>query len=75
VTPTFVSDPVFRAAISVLTAGVGVLWVVHELVLMKRLRGANIKDPLVRDQWFGYFIGIAIGVIGIVGTLRYNGVL
>lgn len=70
-----VSDPVFRAAISVLTAGVGALWVIHELVLMNRLRGADTRDPLVRDQWFGYVIGIAIGVIGVVGTLRYNGVL
>jgi hypothetical protein len=72
---TFLSDAVFRVVISLLTAGVGVAWVIHELVLMNRLRGANTRDPLVRDQWFGYFIGIAIGVIGIVGTLRYNGVL
>jgi hypothetical protein len=70
-----VSEPVFRAIISTLTAGVGGLWVIHELVLMNRLRSADLKDPLVRDQWFGYFIGIAIGVIGVVGTLRFNGVL
>jgi hypothetical protein len=70
-----VSEPVFRAIISALTAGVGGLWVIHELVLMNRLRSADPKDPLVRDQWFGYAIGIAIGVIGVVGTLRFNGVL
>jgi len=72
---TFLSDSVFRMIVSLLTAGVGGAWVVHELVLMNRLRGANTKDPLVRDQWFGYVIGIAIGVIGVVGTLRFNGVL
>ncbi len=71
----FLSDGAFGAVISLLTAGVGAVWLVHELMLMNRLRGADIKDSLVRDKWFGYFIGIAIGVIGIVGTLRYNGVL
>ena len=72
---TLMSEPMFRAIISVLTAGVGGLWVIHELVLMNRLRGKSLQDPLVRDQWFGYFIGIAIGVIGVVGTLRFNGVM
>ncbi|MBC7976180.1 MAG: hypothetical protein H7138_14505 [Myxococcales bacterium] len=74
-TSPFQPDGWFRVAISLLTAGVGAVWIVHELVLMNRLRGADTKDPLVRDKWFGYVIGIAIGVIGIVGTLRYNGVL
>jgi len=72
---TLMSDTMFRAIISALTAGVGGLWVIHELVLMNRLRGKSLQDPLVRDQWFGYFIGIAIGVIGVVGTLRFNGVM
>ena len=71
----FLPDSVFKLIISVLTAGVGFLWVIHELVLMNRLRGKDTQDPLVRDQWFGYVIGIAIGVIGVVGTLRFNGVL
>ena len=74
-TEPILSDPAFRAIISVLTAGVGGLWVIHELVLMNRLRGKDLGDPLIRDQWFGYFIGIAIAVIGVVGTLRFNGVL
>jgi hypothetical protein len=72
---TIMSEPAFRAVISVLTAGIGGLWVVHELVAINRLRGKGFADPLIRDQWFGYFIGIAIGVIGVVGTLRFNGVL
>jgi hypothetical protein len=72
---TFLSDSAFRAVISALTAGVGGLWVIHEVVLMWRLRGADVSDPLVRDKWFGYIIGTLIGVIGVVGTLRFNGVL
>lgn len=72
---TLMPEPVFRAIISVLTAGVGGLWVIHEVVMMNRLRSADLKDALVRDQWFGYAIGTAIGVIGVVGTLRFNGVL
>jgi hypothetical protein len=44
-------------------------------VFLARLRGANRRDPLVGDQRFGYAMGIIIGMIGVVGTLRYNGVL
>lgn len=69
------SDTGFRIFLSLLTAGVGVVWTLNELRLMNRLRGKDRRDPRVGDQWFGYTIGIVIGVIGIVGTLRFNGVL
>ena len=72
---TLVSEQVFRIFLSAMTAGIGGLWVIHDVVLMARLRGADPRDPLVRDQRFGYVIGILIGVIGVVGTLRFNGVL
>jgi len=72
---TLISDHAFRIFLSATTAGVGGLWIIHELVLIARLRGADRRDPQVRDQWFGYAVGILIGVIGIVGTLRFNGVL
>jgi hypothetical protein len=44
-------------------------------VLLARLRRTDRRDPLIRDQRFGYLIGIVIGVIGLVGTLRFNGIL
>jgi hypothetical protein len=70
-----VSDTTFRLLISVITGGFGGLWTIHDLVFMARLRGADRRDPLVADQRFGYAMGIVIGTIGVVGTLRFNGVL
>lgn len=65
----------------VLTAAVGVvstLWVAHDILFLSRLRGADGADPLVRDQRFGYVMGIVIALIGVVGSLlfmRHNGVI
>jgi hypothetical protein len=70
-----VSDGMFRFLLSATTGGVGVVWTIHEIMLLMRLRGADRRDPLVRDQRFGYAIGIVIGMIGVFGTLRFNGVL
>ena len=72
---TLVSDHAFRLLLSLITGGVATGWTIHDIVLMARLRGADRKDPLVADKWFGYAMGIVIGMIGVVGTLRYNGVL
>jgi hypothetical protein len=69
------SDYTFRWLLTLITGGVGGAWAVHDVVFFARLRGANRRDPLVRDQRFGYAMGIIIGMIGVVGTLRYNGVL
>jgi hypothetical protein len=70
-----VSDPVFRLLLSVVTGGVAAVWVIHDLVLIARLRGADRRDRLVADKRFGYAMGIVIGMIGVIGTLRFNGVL
>jgi hypothetical protein len=69
------SDGAFRGMISVLTAGFGGIWAVHDVLFLARLRGADRRDPVVRDQRFAYVMGIIIGTIGVVGTLRFNGVL
>lgn len=72
---TLVSDQMFRLFLSLFTGGVAVGWTIHDLVLIARLRGADRRDPLVADKLFGYVMGIVIGTIGVVGTLRFNGVL
>ena len=63
-----------RRLLSLITGGVAAIWTIHDLVLIARLRGADRRDPRTADKRFGYGIGILIGVIGIVGTLRFNGV-
>ncbi len=72
---TLVSDDTFRLLLSLFTGVVGGLWVIHDALFIARLRRADRRDPLVADQWFGYLMGIVIGLIGVVGTLRFNGVL
>jgi hypothetical protein len=74
-----VSDHTFRVLLSLIAGGVGGLWAIHDVVFLARLRGANRRDRdrdrSIADQRFGYAMGIIIGMIGVVGTLRYNGVL
>jgi len=72
---TLVSDDVFRMFLTATTGGVAGAWTIHDVVLIARLRGASRRDPLVRDKLFGYAMGIVIGMIGVIGTLRFNGVL
>ena len=72
---TELPEGLFRLMLSLITGIVAAAWTVHDLVLIARLRGKDRRDPLVADQRFGYAMGIVIGIIGIVGTLRFNGVL
>jgi hypothetical protein len=71
---TLVSDTIFRAVLSGLTLGCG-LWAGYDVVLLARLGFRGRGDPVAGDQRFGYMIGIVICGLGIVGTLRFNGVL
>lgn len=70
-----VSDATFRLFLSAITGGFAAVWAIHDIILIARLRGANRRDPLIRDKLFGYAMGIVIGMIGVIGTLRFNGVL
>lgn len=70
-----VSETTFRVLITIATGGFSAIWVAHDVLFLARLRGADRTDPLVRDQRFGYVMGIVMGIIGVVGALRYNGVV
>lgn len=71
--PQIVSEPVFRWIITVLTVAAA-LWALYDIVKMRKARGKDGADPKVRDERFGYWIGIAIGLFAISGMLRYHGV-
>ena len=61
-----------------LTLAVGVvagIWVLYDIRNLVKLRGADRADAVVRDKQFGYVIGMIIGVIGVLGCLKFQGVL
>ena len=61
-----------------LTLAVGLLavaWLVYDVINLVRVRGADGRDPVVSDKRFGYMMGIVIGLVGIIGVLRFRGVL
>jgi hypothetical protein len=75
VTTELVSTEVFRGFLSVMTAGVAGIWGTIDAIRLVKLRDADSRDPIVRDKRFGYAIGVAVGIVGVVGTLRFNGVM
>ena len=70
-----VSDEMFRWILTAVTGGFAGIWFFHDILFISRLRRADKRDPIVRDKLFGYAMGIVIGAIGVLGALRFNGVL
>jgi hypothetical protein len=65
----------FKWFLTILTGGLAGTWVFYDLRNLYTLRGKDPSDPVVADKRFGFLIGIAVGVIGVVGVLRFNGVV
>ena len=65
----------FKLCLSLLTGVVAAMWVFYDGFNLLRLRNADKRDPIVRDKMFGYFVGMVIGILGVVGTLRFNDVV
>jgi hypothetical protein len=70
-----VSYDVFKWILTILTGGLAGTWVFYDSFNLIRIRKADRTDPLVRDKIFGYICGIAVGVIGVVGCLRFHDVM
>jgi hypothetical protein len=71
--PQPVSESTFRWILTVLTVA-GSLWALYDIVKLRKARGKDRRDPQVRDERFGYLIGIVIGAFALGGMLRYHGV-
>ena len=71
--PQIVSESTFRWIITVLTVAAA-CWALYDIVKLRKARGKDGRDPQVRDERFGYLIGIVIGAFAISGMLRYHGV-
>ena len=69
------SDIAFKWFITLLTGGLAGTWFVYDAINLMRIRGADGRDPLVRDKRFGYLMGLVIGAVGIIGCLRFHGVM
>ena len=70
-----VSDTAFKWFVSALTAGITGTWFVWDSLKLWWLRGADRTDPVIRDKLFGYSLGVVICAIGLIGVLKYHGVL
>ena len=70
-----VSADAFKWFLTALTGGLAGVWFVYDAINLARTRHADRKNPVVRDKHFGYVMGMIIGVIGIVGCLRFHGVI
>ena len=69
------SATAFKWFLTILTGGLAGAWLVYDSINLIRTRNADRGDAVMRDKHFGYVIGILIGIIGIVGCLRFHGVV
>jgi hypothetical protein len=69
------SQNAFGWCLTGLTGGLAGTWLVYDALKLFWLRNADRSDPVIRDKQFGYVIGMIIGAIGVVGCLKFQGVL
>jgi hypothetical protein len=65
----------FKWTITLLTGLLAGAWVIVDTVNLIRTRNLDRNDAVVRDRHFGYVMGILIGIIGVVGCLKFHGVV
>jgi hypothetical protein len=70
--PDLVSPEVFGWIITVLTVGLALPWIAVDTIRLRRALADDVSRGPVRDQIFGSIIGLAMGVIGLAGTVIYN---
>jgi len=69
------SATAFAWFISVMVGGVSALWLVYDSVNLARALKLDPANPAVRDRRFGYAMGLVMGLIGVIGTLKFHGVV
>lgn len=69
------SPSAFKWFITILTGGLAGAWVIYDSINLIRFRKLDRSDGSVRDRHFGYVMGIVIGVIGVIGCLKFHGVV
>lgn len=74
-TAEIMSPTAFKWFLTLLTGGLAGAWLVYDAINLIRTRHLDRSDAVVRDRRFGYVMGIVIGVVGVVGCLRFHGVV
>jgi hypothetical protein len=74
-TAELMSPIAFKWFLTILTGGFAGLWFIYDSINLLRTRKLDRSDPVIRDRHFGYVIGILIGAIGVIGTLRFHDVV
>lgn len=69
------SPTAFKWFITIITGGLAGAWFVYDSINLIRSRNLDRGDAVVRDRHFGYVMGILIGIAGVVGCLRFHGVV
>ena len=69
------SPNAFKWFLTILTGGLAGTWFFYDSFNLIRTRNLDRSDAIVRDKHFGYVIGILIGIVGVVGCLRFHGVV
>jgi len=66
-----VSDEVFRWFLTLAVGVVAGIWFILDARALVRTFGQP-TTPHLSDRRFGYMMGILIGAVGVIGTLRYQ---
>ena len=69
------SDRAFHWFLMIVTGVVAGAWFVYDGISLWRSRGADRSDPTVGDRQFGYVMGMVIGALGVIGVLKFHGVI
>ncbi len=68
------SASMFTWFITFAVGGVSALWFLYDSVNLARALKLP-SDPTVRDRRFGYAMGVIMGTIGVIGALKFHGVV
>jgi hypothetical protein len=74
-TDPVVSTTTFKWFLILITGVVSALWLIYDVINLIRSRNLDRSVGVNRDKQFGYVMGIVIAAVGVIGTLKFQGVI
>ncbi len=68
----FISGNPLPWVVTISTGLLAAIWIAYDIWNLRKLRGADMADPLQRDKRFAFYIGIWIGLVGVFGVVKYH---